>query len=101
MDCKKALKSGMVVVTLLVAGILTTTPQQQIQASSDREANQNDFAGTAGWKEGKNDYLNGNAFEYECSSDNTDTYCDLYRTGYERGWQAQIDLGREHGSDPQ
>lgn len=88
---------------ILAAALLPVifAAQQQVQASSDREANQNDFAGTAGWKEGKNDYLNGNAFEYECSSDNTDTYCSLYRAGYERGWQAQIDLGREYGSDPQ
>ena len=38
--------------------------QQVLQASSDdREADPNDDAMTAGWKEGKNDYLNGDAYD--------------------------------------
>jgi hypothetical protein len=74
--------------------------QQQAQASSDRESNPNDNAWQAGWKEGKNDYLNGDDYEYSCSSDLGDTYCSAYRDGYEIGWYKQQDLGREFGSDP-
>jgi hypothetical protein len=100
MDCKTALKSGIIAVTLLVAAILTTQ-QQPVLASNDREESSNDDAVTAGWKEGKNDYLNGDAKEYSCSSNMPDTYCGLYRYGYEQGWNAQEDLGRPPGSDPQ
>jgi hypothetical protein len=80
--------------------ITTTTVIQQVQASDDRTVQEGDDAIKAGWKEGKNDYLNGDAKEYDCPSENTDTYCRLYRTGYERGWDAQQDLGRDYGSDP-
>jgi hypothetical protein len=80
--------------------VITTTTAQQVQASDDRTVQPEDSAGVAGWKEGKNDYLNGNHYEHDCPSENTDTYCMLYKMGYERGWQAQINLGREYGSDP-
>jgi hypothetical protein len=49
----------------------------------------------------KNDYLNGDPKEYECSSNLPDTYCSLYRSGYEQGWNSQEGLGRPPGSDPQ
>jgi hypothetical protein len=77
------------------------TQQQQVQASDDRQANPSDDAVTAGWKEGKNDYLNGDAKEYSCPSSRPDTYCNLYRIGYDQGWNAQINLGRGYGSEPQ
>ena len=103
MTHQKALKTGIIASILLVAAILTTTTTTatNVQASSDRVVKSNDDAVSAGWKEGKNDYLNGDAKEYECSSDNTDTYCGLYRMGYNQGWNAQADLGRQPGSDPQ
>ncbi|MPZ06957.1 MAG: hypothetical protein GEU26_11185 [Nitrososphaeraceae archaeon] len=97
---QKALKTGIIAAILLVTVILATQ-QQPIQASNDREVNSNDDAVSAGWKEGKNDYLNGDAKEYECSSNNPDTYCKWYRNGYEQGWNVQIGLGRQQGSDPQ
>jgi hypothetical protein len=93
--------SVIIVAILLLAGFFSTQQQfKQARATSDRESNSGEFAGSAGWKEGKNDYLSGKPYGYSCSSDNTDTYCDLYRMGYERGWQEQINLGREYGTDP-
>jgi len=94
----KSLNVLMVTATLL--GSILAIQLQQVQASDDREAGPNDNAVQAGWKEGKNDYLNGDAFEYDCPSSNTDTYCSLYRTGYGQGWSAQENLGRGQGSDP-
>jgi len=91
----------LLILALSLFAVILTTQQQQVQASNDREGKSSDDAVSAGWKEGKNDYLNGNPNEYECSSANTDTYCSLYRMGYGQGWQAQINLGREYGSDPQ
>lgn len=97
---QKALKTGIVAAILLVT-IILTTQQQPIQASNDRQQRSSDDAVTAGWKEGKNDYLNGDANEYSCSSSMPDTYCSLYRMGYQQGWNAQESLGRQPGSDPQ
>jgi hypothetical protein len=100
MEYQKALKSGIIVAALLVT-VSLATQQQPVLASNDREEGSNDDAVTAGWKEGKNDYLNGDAKEYSCSSNMPDTYCSLYRMGYEQGWNAQQGLGRQPGSDPQ
>lgn len=100
MTHQKALKTGIIAALLLVTVILTTQ-QQPIQASNDRQESSSDDAVTAGWKEGKNDYLNGDAREYSCSSSMPDTYCSLYRMGYDQGWNAQEGLGRQPGSDPQ
>ena len=94
--CQKALKTGIIAVLLLVTVILTTQ-QQPIQASNDRQESSSDDAVTAGWKEGKNDYLNGDAREYSCSSSMPDTYCSLYWMGYDQGWNAQEGLGRRAG----
>lgn len=95
MECKKALKSGTIVVTLLVAAILTTQQaQQQAQARPL-------FAGQGwddGYAEGKDDFLVGSAKEYDCSPNNSDEYCQDYRNGYDSGWDAQESLGRSQGS---
>jgi hypothetical protein len=90
----------LILATSLVSSIFGI--QQPVRSSSDdREADPNDDPITAGWKEGKNDYLNGDPKEYECSSNLPDTYCSLYRSGYEQGWKSQEGLGRAPGSDPQ
>lgn len=92
-----------VMVGLTLALIITSlfvVQLQQIKAQNDREYDPNDDAMKAGWKEGKNDYLNGVDDGYNCPSDYGDSYCQLYRSGYNRGWNEQIDLGREFGSDP-
>jgi hypothetical protein len=91
----------LVILTVSMIAVIFAAQQQQVQASDDRQASPNDDPITAGWKEGKNDYLNGNAFEYSCPSSNSDTYCSLYRTGYGQGWNAQAGLGRQPGSEPQ
>jgi len=87
---------------LTIASLSVIPLAQQVLASSDdRQASSSDDAVSAGWKEGKNDYLNGNSFEYSCPSSRPDTYCGLYRWGYEQGWNSQINLGRGYGSEPQ
>ena len=68
MECKKALKSGTIVVTLLVAAILTTQQAQQQAQAND--------AYDAGYAEGKNDFLTNGAEGYDCSPNNPDDYCD-------------------------
>jgi hypothetical protein len=102
MTHQKVLKTGIIAAILLVAAILTTTTTTatNVQAQSDRDANPGDNAWKAGWKEGKNDYLNGDERAYDCSSDMGDSYCEAYRTGYGIGWDKQADLGRAPGSDP-
>jgi hypothetical protein len=99
----KSLNPKSLYILILTLSIFTAVlgTQQAQSSSDDRQPGSNDDAITAGWKEGKNDYLNGNSFEYECSSNLPDTYCSLYRMGYQQGWSAQENLGREYGGDPQ
>jgi hypothetical protein len=65
---------------------------QQVQATLFRGPGYD-----AGYAEGKDDYLVGNAKEYDCSPNNSDDYCQDYRNGYDDGWEKQEDLGRSQG----
>lgn len=79
MDCTKALKSGIVAVTLLAIAISMTQQQAQAQVTHAKDA---------GWNQAKNDKQDGQSFNDTCPGNFNDAQCGWYKIGYNAGWAA-------------
>lgn len=99
MDCKKALKSGIIVTTLLVAAILTTQ-QQQVQASDARNTEENrGLIGnygqgvSEGRAAGAYDYRTGYTYNSICPGSQFAEYCVGWGVGYNDGYRSAERIG--------
>ncbi len=85
MEYQKALKSGIIVATLLVTVSLATQQQQQPVYSSSGAFDE-------GYADGREARLNGGSSQAFCdpnnNAQNPDAYCALYKSGYFAGWNA-------------
>ncbi len=85
MEYQKALKSGIIVATLLVTVSLATQQQQQPAYSSSGAFDQ-------GYEDGKDARLNDGSNRAYCdpynNAQNPDAYCTAYKAGFAAGWTA-------------
>ena len=83
MEYQKALKSGIIVATLLVT-VSLATQQQSVYSSSE--------AFDQGYQDGRDARLNDGSSQAYCdpnnNAQNPDAYCALYKSGYFAGWNA-------------
>ena len=112
MDCKNALKSGIIAVTLLVAAFLTTQ-QLQVQASNNDNDDCRDkpfpqdvacavgggaTGYDAGYSDGKRAGINGDG--RSCPQSNgLSGYCVGWNDGYSDGADARRDVEQNRNSD--
>jgi hypothetical protein len=99
MDCKKALKSGIIATTLLVIAI-STTQQQQVQASDARNTEENrGLIGNYGQgvsdgrAAGASDYRSGYTYNSICPGSQFAEYCVGWGVGYNDGYRSAERIG--------
>jgi hypothetical protein len=99
MECKKALKSGIIAVTLFVAAFLTTQ-QQQVQASDARNTEENrgllgnfDQGVRDGRAAGASDQRNGYTYNSICPGSQFAEYCVGWGIGYNDGYRSAERIG--------